>query len=720
MRIPIRVQLLFMSVFLLAIPIIGYQYVWELESYLRTGQEQTMIGTARAIASALHERESLFDSPATKRESVRPGTDLYAVPIRQAIKLDGKFDDWREAQPIVRHYDARYRIDDTSGPFVQPVSLSFDHTVGSFQQYVYAMFAVKDNVWVKRGPNSLGIAKNDHLMIAMSDSDGNIHRYAIAPRREGWVNGFSLSPEANSYDILGNENRIQGQWVASADGYNIEIRFPLAMTSGDLAFAFVDVDESVTGSIVSIIGTANPNQQNELGTIATQSSDIEQLLTSLQYTRSRVWVVDKHLRVLARAGDIQSATGIQPGRANSSEPSWWQRIEQEWLLPLYYLVLTRPSNDFIDELDNAFALEGKDIANALDGQADSLWRLSPDNKAVILSAAHPIYVEDKVIGAVVVEQTTNGIRTLRNRALEKLFHVMLAITVVAILTILLFATRITNRIRKLRDATEAVIDDSGRIVGSLPETRRYDEIGDLSAAFSNVLTRLTHYTQYLENMSSRLSHELRTPVAIVRSSLDNLMSIEQNETQRAYTQRALTGIDRLSHILTRMSEATRLEASLISENKLRFNALDVVTMCADSYRTIYPSHPFELQTNINEATLEGIPDLFAQMLDKVVSNAVEFSQPDSPIRFNVWEESYSIGLSVTNYGSQLPTAMAHELFQSMVSLREGQQQDDTQVHLGLGLYIARSIAEFHNGEIAISNLPDKSGVCVMFKFKKPK
>ena len=57
MRIPIRLQLMLMSTFLLAIPVIGYQYVWELESYLRSGQEQTMIGTARAVASALHERE---------------------------------------------------------------------------------------------------------------------------------------------------------------------------------------------------------------------------------------------------------------------------------------------------------------------------------------------------------------------------------------------------------------------------------------------------------------------------------------------------------------------------------------------------------------------------------------------------------------------------------------------------------------------------------------
>lgn len=715
MRIPIRLQLLFMSAFLLVIPVIGYQYVWELETYLRDGQEQTMIGTARAIASAMHERERLFDSPATQRETVRPGTDLYAVPIREPIKLDGEFSDWKDAEPLIRHYDEHYLIDSQNELPEQPVTIAFDHAVGRYQDYVYAMFAVKDNVWIPRGANARGVHQNDHLLIAMSDDDGVIQRYVIAPRQAGWVNGFLLDEAPNSYAVVANETRIQGRWITTTDGYNIEIRFPFAMTSGDLAFALVDVDESIQGSIVNTVGTANPNQETELGTIASQSDEIERLLKSLQYTRSRVWVVDKHLRVLARAGDIQSANGLRSQSRDTSGPSWWRYIESEWLLPLYYTVLTRPSNDFIDELANAFALQGKEVANALQGRDDALWRLSPDNKAVILSAAHPIFIDNKVMGAVVVEQTTNGIRSLRNQALEQLFHVMLAITIVAVLVILLFATRISGRIRQLRDDTEAVIDESGKIIGQLPTRKRYDEIGDLSASFSQVLERLTHYTQYLENMASRLSHELRTPVAIVRSSLDNLAVIQKDESERAYTERALRGIDRLSQILTRMSEATRLEASLVSTNRVTFNAADVIGVCAESYAAIYSDNAIDFKQSAKQADIQGIPDLFAQMLDKVVSNAVEFSAANHPIRIHLWTENQRVCLSVTNEGPVLPEGMEKELFQSMVSVRE--QHGDTQgVHLGLGLFIAKTIADFHQGEISISNLPDKTGVCVICRF----
>ena len=84
-RFSIRLQLLVLSLFLFAIPYLGYKYVWELEQYLRIGQEQTMIGTARAVATALHERPALFDSQSAYLQNVRPGTDLYAPPRAEHV-----------------------------------------------------------------------------------------------------------------------------------------------------------------------------------------------------------------------------------------------------------------------------------------------------------------------------------------------------------------------------------------------------------------------------------------------------------------------------------------------------------------------------------------------------------------------------------------------------------------------------------------------------------
>jgi dedicated sortase system histidine kinase len=395
--------------------------------------------------------------------------------------------------------------------------------------------------------------------------------------------------------------------------------------------------------------------------------------------------------------------------------SWWKYVENEWLLPIYYKILTKPPADFVDDLDKAFALEGKDVIEALNGTPSSLWRLSPDKKAVILSAAHPIYIDEQVMGAVVVEQTTNGIRTLRNQALEQQFHFILVVIVLGTLSLFLLASRISWRIRKLRNEAESAIDSSGKIVGEIKASSSNDEIGDLSRTFNHVLSKLNQYNSYLENMASRLSHELRTPVAIVSSSLDNLSLEPHSSDNHAYINRAKEGIKRLSKILTNMSEATRLEQAIQRSDIEQFSLEELLTGCSEGYRLAYPARRFLLVVELQKQVISGSPELFAQMLDKIVANAVEFSPDDSVIKFTLKGNPDAFQIHVSNQGPMLPENMQKELLDSMISIRK--EQTSEQPHLGLGLYIAKIIALFHHAEINIDNQIDGSGVVVTISFE---
>jgi two-component system sensor histidine kinase ChvG len=746
LRFSIRLQLLVLSLFFFAIPYLGYNYVWELEQYLRTGQEQTMIGTARAVATALHERPALFDSESAYLKDVRPGTDLYAPPIPYPIQLDGELNDWQQVDDLLTHYGANEIVerftnlhtnDENQGAASEDkdaasenkgtastdkaISLSFEHMVGRYDQFLYAMFNVTDDALLWRQANSLSVERGDHLLIGMQTPAGHLARYVVAPYESGWVNAFKLAESGTTNRAVENALSIQGRWQETATGYNIELRFPLSMTSGALAFAIVDVDDPVTRQKRYAIGTANTNNIDELGTVVTPSPEIERILAGLKYADSRVWVIDNHKRVLARAGDIQTASGLNTAKREASENPVWRWVETHWLLPLYYHILTKPPADFVDELEDAYALAGRDIGLALNGQPDSLWRLTPDNKAVVVSAAYPIFIEGAVMGAVVVEQTTNGIRTLRNRALEQLFHVILAVMLLGTLGLLLFASRISNRIRRLRDNTEAIIDANGKIVGKLPIAKEGDEIGDLSRAFSDVLLRLQQYNSYLENMASRLSHELRTPIAVVKSSLDALsqVSAQANTQQDVFVQRAQSGISRLSSILNAMSEATRLEQAIAQEDVTTFNMIDVIKGCVGGYQHAYTDRQFSLSCSQDTAMLKGAPDLIAQMFDKIISNAVDFSQPDDIIDVAVYTKDKRIILTVSNPGPLLPEGMKKQLVQSMVSVRpESEAQSAGSPHLGLGLYIADIIVAFHQGTLTLANRDDKRGVIVSVNFPK--
>ena len=103
----------------------------------------------------------------------------------------------------------------------------------------------------------------------------------------------------------------------------------------------------------------------------------------------------------------------------------------------------------------------------------------------------------------------------------------------------------------------------------------------------------------------------------------------------------------------------------------------------------------------------GVADNIAQLLDKLINNAVEFSNLSDPIEIILLKENNTAVLTLQNQGAYLPENMEQEIFSSMISIRE--TNHDEQPHLGLGLYISAMIVKFHNGEILARNRSDIPG-----------
>lgn len=702
MRIGLRTKVVVLSSFLLLLPWLGHQYVAEMENFLRLGQEKNLVATSRALATALHDRPKLFDSQASFLESVEKGRDLYAYNIVGPIQLDGKLQDWQPYLPLVWHYGDAYLTQDNA--MHSDEDISFKHMVGKYKDYLYAQFSVTDDDVVMRGRNTISLERNDHLKIAFTNLEGEVKTYLISTKQAGWVNAFDAETKMPF-------TQIQGYFRLTKQGYNIELRLPLTLLGNKLGFAILDKDQGEEE--LAEIATSNLNEQQSLGSILVPSPEIEEIIKGMARAGSRVFVVDQHRRVLADAGNIKSADGGWGDTIKKRKPSRWEQFEEEYLHPIYYKILTRPATEFTDITRDVAALDGSHINAALDGHAKSTWRLTPDQKAVILSAAYPIWIDDQVMGAVIAEETTNGIREIRNKAFEKLFNVILAIMLIGTLSLFLFASIISTRIRRLRDAAEKAIDAQGRVTGKIDKQFSSDEIGDLSRSFASIVNRLGGYTHYLENMSSRLSHELRTPVAVVRSSLESLELQNTHEPSQKYIARAKEGVARLNKILTTMSEATRLEYAIENSQKEQFNLSEVINGCMQGYTLAYPNKHFNLALSDEAYALNGVPEFIAQLLDKLISNAVDFAEKETSIEVNYHITSGKAQFSIFNAGPLLPPDMANHIFDSMVSVRESSKQKEP--HLGLGLYMARLICDFHGATITATN--KNQGVEFLVTFK---
>lgn len=452
------------------------------------------------------------------------------------------------------------------------------------------------------------------------------------------------------------------------------------------------------GSPAAPVETAVPI---EIGRVSAQGAEaggkeLEALLQGAERADARLWVVNRELKVLAVAGSLKPAA-----RHGVALPAW-----RRWLAWL----IEPPPEDFDDVFDEDVLTTGREITGALLGAGGSRVRATGDGRAVVVSAAHPIWAGDNVVGAVVAESTTNPILSVRNEALERLLILTLTVFAAIAIVLLGFATRLSARIRRLRDEAEGAVDARGRIGQLVTASKAGDEIGDLSRSFSTVLGRLAQHHTYLESLASRLSHELRTPVAVVRSSLENLRLEGVGDAAGVYLDRAEEGLGRLSRILSRMAEATRLEASLVTQERERYDLAKVVGDCVGGYRLAYPGQAFPLRLPESPAMVQGSPDLAAQLLDKLVGNAVDFCAAGAPIEISLAISGEAVELTVANKGPALPEAMAGKLFDSMISVRPASAGGEP--HLGLGLYVARLIAEFHGGSIRAENLASAQGVAV--------
>jgi signal transduction histidine kinase len=156
-----------------------------------------------------------------------------------------------------------------------------------------------------------------------------------------------------------------------------------------------------------------------------------------------------------------------------------------------------------------------------------------------------------------------------------------------------------------------------------------------------------------------------------------------------------------------MSEATALEQAVTSMSREPFDLGAVVRGCIEAYGDVYDDRLFEYESDAGIANVLGSADLIAQMLDKLVDNAVSFSTPGSTISIGLTTAGDEHVISVANEGPTLPASMRTSLFDSLVSVRD---RDDHKGHLGLGLYVVALIAEFHQGTVDAPDLPDGSGV----------
>lgn len=661
-------QLLLVSLLTLVLPWAGYQFIHETESALRAGQQQMLTGTARAIADSLSQYVEEF--PVVPETNDAVGDQLYGHRLETRPEIDGYFDDWTLERASLREMRG------TDGPI--------RFALGLYEQSVYLYVEVTDRnvVYASSGSNAQndGPRYTDRVTL-ISASPPYLHEMlTFAAEAPGPIvsvvrndNGLRSAPAIHSY------------WQDVPGGYRIEARIPVRQLGTHLGIVISNTADEFSPPVRSASFT-----MRSPGPFVSISPELSKVISNLAQPGMRLLVTDSLGWRIAMTGDLTAAS---TGAKDSGVA---------WLRIAYNALVESGQEAALAEPDPGGREQQSYITRALNGVESTSWFRSADSGKAVVAVAQPIAADNTTIGAIVLQQGTDAILSLTNQGLARLINVTLIATLLVAATLLGYATWLSRRIQRLSIAAEQALDGSD-LRSELPSALAGDEVGDLSRSFSHVLRQLGEYNDYLRTLASKLSHELRTPLAIVTSSLENLEHEPLNKAAVAYAGRARDGADRLRGILTAMSEASRVEELMQHAEPETFDLLAALNSTVAAYRDVYSERRFEICADVVTAELQGAPELIIQMLDKLVDNAVDFSSQDDMITIGLQRNDDSLILTVTNPGPPLPERMQTQLFDSMVSLRPGDDQ-----HLGLGLYVARLIAEGHGGSIRARNT--ESGV----------
>ncbi|WP_323847363.1 ATP-binding protein [Microbulbifer magnicolonia] len=687
----LRRQLLLVSLVALALPWAGCQYLRQVDEALAQGQMQALEATASAVAARLASAPHLI-APDPERHARPPGAQLYLNPLPQAPILDGYGDDWRQLELPAR------ALPDGRGEALAQV------TLGRRDSQVYLLLTVADDTPTYQDPRTGLLASGDAVELYTAD-----RHYTLPVASQGPVQAMWRDLRRGTDE---RELRMRGRWTSSARGYQLELALPYGLTGGELAIAIADRAQSDGGpprrSASSLPADGLP------GKLVQPLAQLQAELDHFARPQLRLAVVDSEGFLLASSGQVQR--NHADDQAQSWLRSWIYRrlLARETLPPLPDNISSAalPESMTAPTADSAPAAGSAPAAVSMHRAELQQWFRGPLERRIgavsvpVITRADDI-VERPLLGRVVALQSGEALQSLTESAAHRLWLISCAAAGTALLLLLGYASWLSWRIRRLHRAARNAVDASGKLRGDFPRSRMGDELGALNGAFASLLAELDQYHQYLRTLASKLSHELRTPLAVVRSSLDNLSAGELDGDSRRYAERAMDGSARLSGILNSLSAASNLEASIRQAETEAFDLADLLAVLVQSYGDAQPQHRFILEKPDGTLPCRGAPELLAQLLDKLVDNACSFAPQGSAIRLSASREKGGYRLAVDNDGPLLPQGYANKLFDSLVSVRDDGGRAG---HLGLGLHIARLIADFHGGSLSAANREDDGGV----------
>ncbi len=284
---------------------------------------------------------------------------------------------------------------------------------------------------------------------------------------------------------------------------------------------------------------------------------------------------------------------------------------------------------------------------------------------------------------------------------------MVGVILLSVLLSVFLARTIVRPLRRLALAAHRVRLGRSREVRVPRLPSREDEIGLLARAISDMSQSLRQRIDNMEAFAADVTHELKNPLASLRSAVDGLDRVEDEDLRKRLMAIAREDVRRLDRLINDISEAARTDAELARATFDRVDLGPLIEQLVHSWETRRETGDARLafaRPRKDTATVMGKPDRLARAINNIIDNAVSFSPPGGLVEIAAARVGDEVRIRIDDEGPGVPAEAREAIFNRFHSVRpEGEEFGR---HSGLGLAIARAIVEGHDGEIDVQDRDD--------------
>ena len=594
-RFTLRSKLILVALSALFFPLISLYALQEAKTFLLDGQARSQLQLAEAIALRVQPLYPELRSQPTGDTA----TVLPVFPIEGQIAVDGYNEDWGALSQLPDNYGGQQ-----SG---------FELVLAENGHELFIWVNVRDSDLHSRHPGEQILDQHDQVRLRFTDNSGLVNHLLIP--YEGTGKSVVLTTDASWLRLQSHHSdlRFTAFTRQTETGYQLEIGVPLHLIADSPTLSLQTLDISAkkkpqTSETINIL----ERQDNPL---LFRSKILQQNLAQLSAKDTRVWLLNQQLQVKAVSGELQSQAPYGVNGIGLSPGAWFAN----WMVGNYKPPQLLPAQTTVwrQEAQLGEALEGSPLN----------WQQSG-----LLTSAYPVINANQTGGLVVIEQSVSSLLDKQRHSLASIINMTLSGFFAIGLVVLIFAGRLTTRIRLLDSSTRKARDMATKLDADYGIHSREggDELDGLARNIDLMLGELREHQQFLRNIPRTLRHEINNPLNTISTSLESL-SEESKSRDAKQLESAHRGLQRIGQMVQSLADAASLESALTSEEQ---EALDINAMLCSYLRNrerLLGDTVFDITAPDNALVIDGCDLHLEQMFDKIIDNALDFRAPGTPV-----------------------------------------------------------------------------------------